>query len=360
MTAVFFCFYYKIRINVKTIYITGGGCVDGRNIVEYACKKGASDIHISDFVYLRVNGELEKTEWNKEKALGFIIESFVDQNSKEILEKTGEVDIGAGISDTRLRINLFRQRIGISASIRIIPSVIKDRKHLGIPDVIYELTECRNGIILVTGATGSGKSTTLASIIDYINSNMKKHIITLEDPIEYIHKNKRSIITQREIGKDTIDYKSGLRSALRQDPDIIMIGEMRDSETMKTAIYASETGHLVFSTLHTGNASKTVERIVDSCEGMRGIRDAIASQLRAVISQKLIKSSYGRSAVFEIMKNIPAIENMIREGNTSSIENAIKTGKRYKMQSFREDIERLYRKGIISEEIYRAESEVLR
>ena len=236
----------------------------------------------------------------------------------------------------------------------MIPGHVKTAKELNIPDIICNSGDLKSGIILITGATGSGKSTTLAAIIDRINKISKKHIITLEEPIEYLHKSDKSIISQRECGKDTVDFLDGLKSSLRQDPDVIMIGEIRDKKTVETALSASETGHLVLSTVHTSKASEAIDRIVNLFEAERHkeIRGLLANQLRYVFSQRLIKANNGRRVIFEIMKNTNSIAAMIREGKDESIDDMIKTGKKYGMQMFEDQIETLYRDGIISEEIY--------
>lgn len=254
----------------------------------------------------------------------------------------------------RIRVNIYRRNGGDCISIRLIPGHVKTTKELNIPDIICSSGDLKSGIILITGATGSGKSTTLAAIIDRINKTSKKHIITLEEPIEYLHKSDKSIISQRECGKDTIDFLEGLKSSLRQDPDVIMIGEIRDKKTVETALSASETGHLVLSTVHTSKASEAIDRIENLFEAERHkeIRGLLANQLRYVFSQRLIKANNGRRAIFEIMKNTNSIAAMIREGKDESIDDMIKTGKKYGMQMFEDQIENLYRDGIISEEIY--------
>lgn len=254
----------------------------------------------------------------------------------------------------RIRVNIYKRNGGDCISIRLIPGRVKTAKELNIPDIICNSGNLKSGIILVTGATGSGKSTTLATIIDRINKTSKKHIITLEEPIEYLHKSDKSIISQRECGKDTVDFLEGLKSSLRQDPDIIMIGEIRDKKTVETALSASETGHLVLSTVHTSKASEAIDRIVNLFESERHkeIRGLLANQLRYIFSQRLIKVNNGRRAIFEIMKNTNSIAAMIREGKDENINDMIKTGKKYGMQMFEEQLESLYREGIISEKVY--------
>lgn len=368
-----------------------------KEIILNAKRFNASDIHIicNDYITLRVDGEL--TRYSSKVVNSDICRKFCDdligseetkfrkRYEKYIDEEYGEVDfsrdfdfvdleneiendaiknndIGNDVdvckkedtSSFRIRVNIYRRNGGDCISIRLIPGHVKTAKELNIPDIVCSSGDLKSGIILITGATGSGKSTTLAAIIDRINKTSKKHIITLEEPIEYLHKSDKSIISQRECGKDTVDFLDGLKSSLRQDPDVIMIGEIRDKKTVETALSASETGHLVLSTVHTSKASEAIDRIVNLFEAERHkeIRGLLANQLRYVFSQRLIKANNGRRAIFEIMKNTNPIAAMIREGKDESIDDMIKTGKKYGMQMFEEQIESLYRDGIISEEIY--------
>lgn len=368
-----------------------------KEIILNAKRFNASDIHIicNDYITLRVDGEL--TRYSSKVVNSDICRKFCDdligseetkfrkRYEKYIDEEYGEVDfsrdfdfvdleneiendaiknndIGNDVdvckkedtSSFRIRVNIYRRNGGDCISIRLIPGHVKTAKELNIPDIVCSSGDLKSGIILITGATGSGKSTTLAAIIDRINKTSKKHIITLEEPIEYLHKSDKSIISQREYGKDTVDFLDGLKSSLRQDPDVIMIGEIRDKKTVETALSASETGHLVLSTVHTSKASEAIDRIVNLFEAERHkeIRGLLANQLRYVFSQRLIKANNGRRAIFEIMKNTNSIAAMIREGKDESIDDMIKTGKKYGMQMFEDQIETLYRDGIISEEIY--------
>ena len=330
------------------------------DILEKAFMEHASDIHITtnSDVYIRKYGEIEyfiKLENHTEE-----IKKIIPKTKEKLFLKYGEVDFSIE-SERRIRarVNVYRRYYGISASIRIIASEIPDIKEIGLPDEIKGCLYLKKGLVLITGITGSGKSTTMASIIDEINKEYKKHIITIEDPVEYIYSNKKSIVTQREIGENTSSFSKALISALRQDPDIIMLGEMRDSDTVKTALSAAETGHLVFSTLHTENAPKSVERIIDMFGGESHgiIKEMIASQLKLIISQRLIKTSDGkRTAVFEVMKNTGAVSSLIREEKYSGIGLYIKTGKKYGMLSFKESLEKLYKNGKISESVYIDES----
>lgn len=368
-----------------------------KEVILNAKRFEASDIHIicNDYITLRVDGEL--TRYSSKVVNSDICRKFCDdligseetklrkRYEKYLDEECGEIDFSRDFDfvdlenevenddiknnniendidvckkenkiSFRIRVNIYRRNEGDCISIRLIPGHVKTAKELNIPDIICNSGDLKSGIILITGATGSGKSTTLAAIIDRINKTSKKHIITLEEPIEYLHKSDKSIISQRECGKDTVDFLEGLKSSLRQDPDVIMIGEIRDKKTVETALSASETGHLVLSTVHTSKASEAIDRIVNLFEAERHkeIRGLLANQLRYVFSQRLVKANNGRRAIFEIMKNTNSIAAMIREGKDESIDDMIKTGKKYGMQMFEDRIERLYRDGIISEEIY--------
>lgn len=311
-----------------------------------------------DFDFLDLENEVENDDIKNNEIMGNDINRYI----KEGVEESSFYNVELNKDELnkedknsfRIRVNIYRRNEGDCISIRLIPGHVKTAKELNIPDIICNSGDLKSGIILITGATGSGKSTTLAAIIDRINKTSKKHIITLEEPIEYLHKSDKSIISQRECGKDTVDFLEGLKSSLRQDPDVIMIGEIRDKKTVETALSASETGHLVLSTVHTSKASEAIDRIVNLFEAERHkeIRGLLANQLRYVFSQRLVKANNGRRAIFEIMKNTNSIAAMIREGKDESIDDMIKTGKKYGMQMFEDHIETLYRDGIISEEIY--------
>ena len=368
-----------------------------KEVILNAKRFNASDIHIicNDYITLRIDGEL--TRYSSKVVDSYTCRKFCDdligsdesklrkRYEKYLDEECGEIDFSRDFDfvdlenevendaiknnniendidvckkenkiSFRIRVNIYRRNGGDCISIRLIPGHVKTAKELNIPDIVCSSGDLKSGIILITGATGSGKSTTLAAIIDRINKTSKKHIITLEEPIEYLHKSDKSIISQRECGKDTVDFLDGLKSSLRQDPDVIMIGEIRDKKTVETALSASETGHLVLSTVHTSKASEAIDRIVNLFEAERHkeIRGLLANQLRYVFSQRLVKANNGRRAIFEIMKNTNSIAAMIREGKDESIDDMIKTGKKYGMQMFEDQIETLYRDGIISEEIY--------
>lgn len=321
--------------------------------------KGASDLHITVGIppKCRVHGILVSLGENKllPSDTNRIIWPMLTDQLKQKLEKNGEIDFSYSIPNLgRYRVNVFKQRGSYAAAIRLVGTVIPHPKTLGIPESVLELTKKKRGLVLVTGPTGSGKSTTLASLIDVINTNSNSHIITLEDPIEYLHQHKKSIVNQREIGLDTDSYQDALRAALREDPDVILVGEMRDLETIAIAITAAETGHLVFSTLHTIGAANTVDRMIDVFppHQQQQIRIQLASVLEAVISQQLIPSSdgLGRVAAFEVMHVNSAIRNLIREAKAHQITSIIQTNKKFGMQTMDEAIYHLYISKMIDSE----------
>jgi twitching motility protein PilT len=315
----------------------------------------ASDLHLTVGLVptIRINGSLKRIGDHK------LTPTELKEFSKEILEDKyaeyndlGEMDTSyslAGIG--RFRVNIFKQRNSDAIAIRVIALKIPTLDELKHPKVIKELIKKQRGLILVTGPTGSGKSTTLAAIINEINNTREAHIITLEDPIEYLHKHGKSIINQREIGKDSKSYQNALKAILREDPDVILVGEMRDLETISIAITAAETGHLVFSTLHTIGAAKTIDRIIDVFppHQQQQIRVQLAAVLQGVISQQLVPTvdNKGRVSSLEIMVSTPGIQNLIREGKTHQIESAIQTGGKYGMKTMDMALGELYKKGQI-------------
>lgn len=329
------------------------------SILRQAFVHKASDIHLTVGVppVFRVHGELKKlnTEPLKPEDTEEMAKSIIAENMWIPFKERGELDFSYGISGIgRFRVNTFHQRSCISLAFRAIPTVIPTLEDLKMPPILKEIAQKPQGLVLVTGPTGSGKSTTLASMIQYINRHTKKHIITLEDPIEYLHKHQHSIVDQREVGFDTKDFSSGLRSALRQDPDIILLGEMRDLETIHTAITAAETGHLVLATLHTSSASSTVERIIDVFppEQQAQIRIQLASVLQAVISQRLFPTAdkKGRIAALEIMIQTAAIANLIRSEKVYQIDSAIQTSGGTGMQLMSSSVRKLLDHQLISKE----------
>ena len=325
-------------------------------LLELMISENASDlhIHVGKPPGFRIDGSiapLEGPALTPEDTLS-LMDAITSDGLQQKLKSEGGVDFGFSYKDlARFRVNVYRAKGSTEIVVRQIPNQIMQLAEIGLPDKIKELLLRPRGLILVTGPTGSGKSTTLASMIDWINTNRNGHIITIEDPIEYFHKHKKSIVTQREIGNDVVSFSGAIRSALRQDPDVILVGEMRDLETMEAAISAAETGHLVFSTLHTTGAARTVDRIVDAfpAGSKDQIRTQLASSVVAVISQVLCKKARGgRVAGFEIMVSTSAIAQMIRENKTYRIYSDIQTGSKYGMLALDSHLLSLYNEGKIT------------
>jgi twitching motility protein PilT len=320
---------------------------------------GASDLHLTSGSQpiIRLHGEMQRVKFKTlehEDLKKMLFEITPEIKIKEF-EETGDVDFSYEIPNVaRYRVNFFLQRKGVAAVFREIPQEILTIDDLGLPAILKNLATLPKGLVLVTGPTGSGKSTTLAAIIDYANKNRKDHILTIEDPIEFVHEPIYCLINQREVGRDTKGFKAALRGALREDPDIILVGEMRDLETIELALEASETGHLVFGTLHTISASKTIDRIIEvfSAEMQGQIRSGLADSLRAVIAQNLFKrvDTKGRVAALEILIATPAVRNLIRENKIFQINTVIETGRKYGMQSLDDAIMKLLQKGMIDPE----------
>ena len=333
--------------------------MDFLELVNDAISRNASDIHITVGIppTIRVNGELQSIG---EQALmppdtENLVMQALDDKQKERLQEKGELDLSFSAKGIgRLRINAFKQRSSYSMAIRIVNLTIPSMDDLGLPPIVKQLSEKRRGLILVTGPTGSGKSTTLASMIDQINHERSGHILTLEDPIEYLHKHNKSIVNQREIGLDSDNFSNALRASLRQDPDVILVGEMRDLETISIAITAAETGHLVLSTLHTLGAAKTIDRVIDVFppHQQQQVRTQLSSVLQGIVSQQLLptKDNKGRVAAFEIMVGTPAIRSLIREGKTHQIQTMLQTGTKYGMETMDMFLLKLFKQGKISSE----------
>ncbi|GAA0093852.1 type IV pilus twitching motility protein PilT [Clostridium perfringens] len=326
-------------------------------LLELTVKEGASDLHLTVGIspIIKVNGKLVRLEHeilHPEDTEAYAREIL--QDAYEKYDAIGEYDTSYSIHGKgRFRVNIYKQRNSTALAIRVISLDMPTLDSLGYPETLKDICNLKRGLVLVTGPTGSGKSTTLAALINEINSNRESHIITIEDPIEFLHKHNKSIVNQREIGKDTLSYERALKAALREDPDVILIGEMRDLETISTAITAAETGHLVFSTLHTIGAAKTIDRIVDVFppHQQEQIKIQLASVLQTIISQQLVETVDGdRTAALEIMVATPAIKNLIREGKTHQIESSIQTGSKYGMRTMDMELANLYREGIITQE----------
>ncbi len=320
---------------------------------------GASDLHLStgNPPLLRVHGDLQRVKYKvlEEEELREMLYEVAPEEVIKKFEEEGDIDFGLEIPGlARFRANYFRQRKGIAAAFRLIPTKIKTIEELGLPPILNKLALLPKGLVLVTGPTGSGKSTTLAAIIDYANRMRYDHIITIEDPIEFVHEPKNCLINQREVGIHTKSFASALRSALREDPDIIMVGEMRDLETISLALEAALTGHLVFSTLHTISASKTVDRIIEIFppDQQAQVRSSLADSLKAIISQTMFKrvDRLGRIVATEILIATPAVRNLIRENKTYQIPSVIQTGRKYGMMSLDDCIMDYLKKGWISPE----------
>jgi len=333
-------------------------------LLQVAVEHKASDIHLATGMapVFRLHGLLKPQEQFPVLTpvmLDNILKKMVNIEQQTRFWETGELDFIYSVPEIgRFRVNAFKQQGSIGVALRWIGMRIPSLAELTLPKIIEDFTHKTKGLILVTGPSGSGKSTTLAMMVDLINSEQRCHIITLEDPIEYVHQHKKSVVHQREIGSDSLSFANALRAALRQDPDVILVGEMRDLETITTAITAAETGHLVMATLHTASAAQTIDRIIDTFPAyqQRQIRIQLADCLEGIIAQQLLprQDKLGRVAVTEVLVATPAIKNLIREGKTHQILSAIQTGGKYGMQSLDASLRKLYQEGKISREIIQA------
>ena len=330
------------------------------DLLRMAMSFGASDLHLRAGAHpvIRVNGVLKPlsgaTKLNQDETLEMAF-SMMSNRQKQHFKEVFEVDVGYGVAGLgRFRVNIFQQRGTIGIVARVISDHIRNFEELGLPPVLEKIATEQRGLILVTGTTGSGKSTTLAAIVDHINANRNSHIVTIEDPIEFLHKDKESFVTQREVDVDTRNFAEALRGSLRQDPDTILVGEMRDLETIETALLAAETGHLVLSTLHTLDASETITRIISAFPPFqqKSIRIQLAGLLKAVVSQRLMRSASGKTRVpaTEVLISTPLIRDCIlHEDKTSSIRDAIAAGtSQYGMQTFDQSLFYLYTSGLIT------------
>ena len=320
-------------------------------------EQGASDLHLvsGQQPILRIQGDLERVKYKTldNDGLKKMLYEIATEDKVKVFEETGDVDFAYEIPGlARYRANFFEQKYGVGAVFREIPSTISTCEELGLPPVVKRLATLPRGLVLVTGPTGSGKSTTLAAIVDEANRTRKEHILTIEDPIEFVHKSEKAVINHREVGIHTKSFSAALRGALREDPDIILVGEMRDLETIALAIEASSTGHLVFGTLHTSSAGKTVDRVIEvfPMTQQEQVRNTLSDGIRAVLSQTLFKriDKKGRIVALEIMIANPAVRNLIREGKTFQIPSMLQTGKKFGMQTLDDSIMELLTKKIIN------------
>ena len=332
--------------------------MDLTELLAFVVKNKASDLHLSSGLppMIRVHGDVRRINVPpmEHKEVHAMIYDIMNDGQRKFYEENLECDFSFEIPGlARFRVNAFNQNRGSGAVFRTIPSKILSLEELNAPKIFQEIADNPRGIVLVTGPTGSGKSTTLAGMINYKNESEFGHILTIEDPIEFVHESKKCLINQREVHRDTLGFNEALRSALREDPDVILVGEMRDLETIRLALSGAETGHLVFGTLHTSSAAKTIDRIVDVFPAAEKdmVRSMISESLRAVISQSLLKKiGGGRAAAHEIMIGTPAIRNLIRENKIAQMYSAIQTGQQHGMQTLDQCLQDLVRKGVVTKE----------
>lgn len=332
--------------------------MDITELLTFSIKHNASDLHLSAGVppMIRVDGDVRKINIPalEHKEVHSLIYDIMNDKQRKDFEEKLETDFSFEIQGlARFRINAFNHNRGSGAVFRTIPSTVLSLDELKAPDIFKSISEFPRGLVLVTGPTGSGKSTTLAAMIDYVNSTRNEHILTIEDPIEFVHESKKSLINQREVYKDTLSFENALRSALREDPDVILVGELRDLETIRLALTAAETGHLVFGTLHTTSAAKTINRVIDVFPAAEKdmVRSMLSESLQAVISQTLLKKTGGgRIAAHEIMMGIPAIRNLIREDKVAQMYSAIQTGMVHGMQTLDQNLRHLVDQGLVTQQ----------
>ncbi len=340
--------------------------MDITELLGFSVKQGASDLHLTAGMppLIRVDGDMRKINipsMDHKEVHGLIYEIMTDKQRKDY-EQFMETDFSFEVPGlARFRVNAFNQNRGAAAVFRTIPSKVLSMEQLGMGQVFRDVSDLARGLVVVTGPTGSGKSTTLAAMMDYVNSTRYEHILTIEDPIEFVHESKKCLVNQREVHRDTLGFAEALRSALREDPDIILVGELRDLETIRLALTAAETGHLVFGTLHTTSAAKTIDRVIDVFPAAEKsmVRSMLSESLQAVISQALLKKNGGgRVAAHEIMIGTPAIRNLIREDKVAQMYSAIQTGSQYGMKTLDQCLKELVQKGTITKEAARAKAKM--
>lgn len=330
--------------------------MDITELLAFSVKHNASDLHLSAGVspQIRVDGDVRKINLPvlEHREVHNLVYDIMNDRQRKEFEENLEVDFSFELPNlARFRVNAYHQARGAAAVFRVIPSKILTLAQLAGPDILRRIAELPKGLVLVTGPTGSGKSTTLAAMIDHVNEKDNKHILTIEDPIEFVHDNKKCLVNQREVHRDTHSFSNALRSSLREDPDIIMVGELRDLETIRLALTAAETGHLVFATLHTSSAAKTIDRIIDVFPGgdKAMVRSMLSESLQAVVSQTLLKKEGGgRVAAYEIMLGTPAIRNLIREDKVAQMYSVIQTGMAHGMQTMDQCLKQLVNQGVVS------------
>lgn len=340
--------------------------MDITELLAFSAKQGASDLHLSAGLppMIRVDGDVRRINLPpmEHKEVHSLIYDIMNDKQRKDYEEFLETDFSFEVPGVaRFRVNAFNQNRGAGAVFRTIPSKVLTMEDLGMGQVFKDVSSVPRGLVLVTGPTGSGKSTTLAAMLDYINDSRYEHVLTIEDPIEFVHESKKCLVNQREVHRDTLGFNEALRSALREDPDIILVGELRDLETIRLALTAAETGHLVFGTLHTTSAAKTIDRIVDvfPAEEKSMVRSMLSESLQAVISQTLMKKvGGGRVAAHEIMIGTSAIRNLIREDKVAQMYSAIQTGGSIGMQTLDQCLQRMLQKGLITREAARTKAKM--
>ncbi|HKI59680.1 MAG TPA: type IV pilus twitching motility protein PilT [Mariprofundaceae bacterium] len=333
--------------------------MDVSELLAFTVKNGASDLHLSsgEAPMIRIHGDMTRIKMPElpEREVQTMVYDIMNDTQRKLFEEHMELDFSFSLGDiARFRVNCFKQNRGMAAVFRVIPTEVFTLEQLKCPDVFSDISMTPRGICLVTGPTGSGKSTTLAAMIDLRNQSEKGHILTIEDPIEFVHRSKSSLVSQRELGPHTHSFANALKSALREDPDVILVGELRDLETIRLALTAAETGHMVFATLHTSSAPKTIDRIIDVFPAAEKdmVRSMLSESLRAVISQSLMKTAdgNGRVAAYEIMLGTPAIRNLIRENKVPQMVSVMQTSQREGMQTLDSDLQRLVKSRKITQQ----------